>query len=38
MVREALVKSVTCDAPLVSFQISHVSTLPKRRSARFAET
>ena len=32
MVRDALVGSVTCDAPLVSFQISQVSTLPNSRS------
>ena len=32
MVREALVASVTCAAPLVSFQISQVSTLPNSSS------
>ncbi len=32
MVREALVGSVTCAAPLVSFQISQVSTFPNNSS------
>jgi hypothetical protein len=32
MVRDALVASVTCTAPLVSFQTSQVSTLPNSSS------
>ncbi len=36
MVRDALVGSVTCEAPFVSFQMSHVSTLPNNRSRGWA--
>ncbi len=32
MVRLALVRSVTCTLPPVSFQISHVSTVPNKSS------
>ena len=38
MVREALLGSVTCSAPPVSFQISQVSMVPKASSPRSARS